>query len=155
MTDQPTMTCQRFRPGEAYDGKQGFRYVAGISAESAGSRGICMHLLTIQPGDRAKAHLHEGHETAIYALKGESEMWYGEQLQHHMVVREGEMLYIPAWRAPLADEPVRRPLHGGHRPDGSERAGERRAPSRPRGACAGLREKRRKMALQGKHGSSG
>ena len=95
MTDQPTMTCQRFRPGEAYDGKQGFRYVAGISAESAGSRGICMHLLTIQPGDRAKAHLHEGHETAIYALKGESEMWYGEQLQHHMVVREGEMLYIP------------------------------------------------------------
>jgi uncharacterized RmlC-like cupin family protein len=88
--------CRKFTPGDTYAGKQGFTYNAGISAESAGAKGICMHLLTLQPGDRARAHLHEAHETAIYALQGESEMWYGDRLQHHMVVREGEMLYIPA-----------------------------------------------------------
>ena len=53
------MTCQRFRPGEAYDGKQGFRYVAGIRPEARDARDL-HDLLTIQPGDRAKAHLHEG-----------------------------------------------------------------------------------------------
>jgi uncharacterized RmlC-like cupin family protein len=96
MDDHPPVTCRKFTPGESYAGKQGFNYLAGISAESAGSQGICMHLLTIQPGDRARAHLHESHETAIYALAGESEMFYGDRLQHHMVVHEGEMLYIPA-----------------------------------------------------------
>ena len=65
-------TCRVLRPGaDAYAGKQGFTYAAGISAETTGARGICMHLLTIQPGDRAKAHLHENHETAIYALRGQ------------------------------------------------------------------------------------
>ena len=31
-----------------------------------------MHLLTIPPGGRAKAHMHESHETAIYVLSGEA-----------------------------------------------------------------------------------
>jgi uncharacterized RmlC-like cupin family protein len=88
--------CRRFRPGETYDGKQGFAYFAGISAESAGARGVCMHLLTIPPGGRAKAHLHENHETAIYMLEGETEMWWGERLENHMIVRAGDLLYIPA-----------------------------------------------------------
>jgi uncharacterized RmlC-like cupin family protein len=97
MSDPAKPTCRVLRPGEeGYAGKQGFSYTAGISAESTGARGICMHLLTLQPGDRAKAHLHENHETAIYALKGESEMWYGDRLENHAVVREGEMAYIPA-----------------------------------------------------------
>jgi len=58
-------TCRIVRPGQTYDGKQGLSYFEGISAEAVGSTGICMHLLTIPPGGRAKAHLHECHETAI------------------------------------------------------------------------------------------
>ncbi len=96
MKDHPKPACAKFRPGQTYAGKQGFNYAGGISAETAGSSGICMHLLTIQPGDRARAHLHENHETAIYAISGTSEMWYGDQLESHMVLEEGEMLYIPA-----------------------------------------------------------
>jgi uncharacterized RmlC-like cupin family protein len=92
--DQPA--CRRFRPGETYAGKQGFDYLAGISAESAGARGLCMHLLTIPPGARARAHLHESHETAIYVLEGEAEMWYGPRLEHHMVTAAGDLVYIPA-----------------------------------------------------------
>ncbi len=89
--------CRLVRPGdETYAGKQGFDYASGISAESAGARGICMHLLTIPPGGRAKAHMHEAHETAIYTISGVTEMHYGARLERHMVVRAGDMLYIPA-----------------------------------------------------------
>jgi uncharacterized RmlC-like cupin family protein len=55
-----------------------------------------MHLLTIPPGGRAKAHLHEHHETCIYVISGESEMWYGENLAEYMIIKAGEFLYIPA-----------------------------------------------------------
>jgi uncharacterized RmlC-like cupin family protein len=95
-TETNTATCRLVRRGETYSGKQGFDYFSGLSAESVGSQGICMHLLEIPPGGRAKAHLHESHETAIYVLSGESEMYYGENLEQHMVVGAGDFLYIPA-----------------------------------------------------------
>ena len=96
MTNSGKPTCKVIRSSESYAGKQGLNYFTGISAESVGSQGICMHLLTIPPGGRAKVHLHENHETAIYVLSGEAETWHGEGLSEHLVVREGEFLYIPA-----------------------------------------------------------
>jgi uncharacterized RmlC-like cupin family protein len=89
-------TCQIVRSSSTYQGKQGLNYAEAISKESVGSQGICMHLVTIPPGQRAKAHLHENHETAIYVLQGTSAMWYGENLEQHMEVKEGDFLYIPA-----------------------------------------------------------
>src|SRR5690606_9533975 len=88
--------CKVIRPGSSYEGKQGHTYLEGISAESVGAQALCMMLLTIPPGGRAKAHLHENHETAIYVLSGEGQMWYGDQLAEHCVVKAGEFLYIPA-----------------------------------------------------------
>ncbi|WP_237155018.1 cupin domain-containing protein [Oryzibacter oryziterrae] len=89
--------CRLIRPGaNTYAGKQGFDYVEGITAEVVGSEGICMMLLTIPPGGRAKAHRHDGHETAIYILAGEADTWYGERLEHHVVCKAGDMFYIPA-----------------------------------------------------------
>lgn len=55
-----------------------------------------MHLVRIPPGVRVNAHLHQHHETAIYVLNGEVEMWFGERLEQHLSVRAGEFLYIPA-----------------------------------------------------------
>jgi uncharacterized RmlC-like cupin family protein len=89
-------TCSVVPAGKTYTGKQAFSYFAGISAENTGSRGICMHLLIIPPGERAKAHLHKGHETAIYILSGEGGMWYGERLEEQLVARAGDFVYIPA-----------------------------------------------------------
>jgi uncharacterized RmlC-like cupin family protein len=89
-------TCRIVKPGTSYDGKQGLSYFEGISAQSVGSTGICMHLLTIPPGGRAKAHLHHSHETAIYMLSGSADTWYGERLENHVVVHAGELFYIPA-----------------------------------------------------------
>ena len=89
-------TCKLIQPSETYHGKQGFNYFAGISSESAGAKGLCMHLLTIPPGGRAKAHLHENHETTIYVLSGIAEMYYGEELREHMTTKAGDFIYIPA-----------------------------------------------------------
>lgn len=90
------LVCKVIRPGDHYEGKQALTYFAGISAENTGAKGICMHLLTIPPGQRANAHLHENHETAIYVIQGEGKMWYGENLESHLSLRAGEYLYIPA-----------------------------------------------------------
>lgn len=97
MSDPKQAACRIVRPGaNTYNGKQGFSYFEGLAKESVGSSGICMHLLTIPPGGRAKAHKHASHETAIYVISGESVMWHGERLEHKLTVKAGEMLYIPA-----------------------------------------------------------
>ncbi len=88
--------CRKMRPGSTFAGKQGFSYLEGVSRESVGAQAICMHLLTIPPGGRAKAHKHATHETAIYALEGETVMFWGPRLEHRMAVAAGEILYIPA-----------------------------------------------------------
>ena len=88
--------CRKLRPDTAHDGKQGFAYLQGISRESAGSVGICMHLLTVPPGGRARAHKHASHETAIYQLSGRAVMYWGDRLQHRMDTEAGDLIYIPA-----------------------------------------------------------
>jgi len=52
-------------------------------------------MLRIPPGARAKAHLHEDHETAVYVLEGEVVTWFGERLEHHVVTAPGDFAYIP------------------------------------------------------------
>ena len=94
MPEKPT--CRIVRPGNTFGGKQGFDYFEGLAKETVGSTGICMHLLTIPPGGRAKAHKHEHHETAIYVLDGEAQMYYGENLEQLMTLTAGDLLYIPA-----------------------------------------------------------
>lgn len=88
--------CRKLRAGDTYSGKQGFDYFEGIAKETVGSGAICMHLLTIPPGGRAKAHKHETHETAIYQLTGKARMYWGERLEHVMETEAGDMIYIPA-----------------------------------------------------------
>lgn len=88
--------CRVVQAHGTYDGKQGLTYFNGIAKETVGSKGICMHLLTIPPGARAKAHLHENHETAIYILDGETLTLYGPNLEHQMTNKAGDLVYIPA-----------------------------------------------------------
>jgi uncharacterized RmlC-like cupin family protein len=88
--------CRVVRPGGGYEGKQGLSYSAGISAETAGARGLCLHTLVIPPGGRARAHLHAHHESAIYMVSGKSEVWSGEGLAHHEVLGAGDFILIPA-----------------------------------------------------------
>jgi uncharacterized RmlC-like cupin family protein len=88
--------CRVIRTADTYVGKQGLTYFCGVASETVGSKGICMHLVTVPPRGRAKAHLHESHETALYVLEGETVTLYGDRLQHHFVTRAGDLAYIPA-----------------------------------------------------------
>ena len=88
--------CVAVKPGGLSESKQGHHVVEGISAQSTGSRALCMHVIEIPPGGRARAHLHEDHESAVYMVQGEVLCWYGDRLQHSFTVRAGEMAYIPA-----------------------------------------------------------
>ena len=100
-----TSNCTVIHTQEAFVGKQGLTYFAGISAQSAGAHGICLHMLTLPPRGRGHAHLHEHHETAIYIISGQAEMWYGEGLRNYMVVGAGNYLYIPEGMPHLPGNP--------------------------------------------------
>lgn len=89
-------TCSVVRARQSYSGKQGLDYFEGIATETVGSTGLCMHIVTIPPGARAKAHLHEAHESAVYVLSGEARTWYGERLEQFADMKAGDMMYIPA-----------------------------------------------------------
>lgn len=96
MAASSKLTCHVVKPSEAYGGKQGLNYFAGIAAETVGSTGLCMHVVTIPPGGRAKAHLHEAHESAVYVLSGAARTWFGARLEDFADMGPGEMMYIPA-----------------------------------------------------------
>jgi uncharacterized RmlC-like cupin family protein len=81
--------------GAAFRGKQAVDYFAGVSAETTGSTGICMHLLEMPPGVSARPHYHEAHETAIFILEGVAQMRYGPNLEHEATTEAGDFVYIP------------------------------------------------------------
>jgi uncharacterized RmlC-like cupin family protein len=95
-TAKDTATCRVIRESDEYQGKQGPIYAGGVSAQNTGSRGIWFGMITMPPGGRTKAHLHDGHETALYVLSGSCDLWYGEELREHDVAHAGDYIYIPA-----------------------------------------------------------
>jgi uncharacterized RmlC-like cupin family protein len=96
MSPLDSATCRVVRMGDSVTGKQQLQHAVGISTETAGARGISLQQVIIPALAKAKAHKHEGHETAIYILSGASRMRYGAQLEQELSVRAGDFLYIPA-----------------------------------------------------------
>jgi uncharacterized RmlC-like cupin family protein len=83
------------RAAGTYDGKQGMTLATGVSSRSAGARALCLHLVTIPPGTRGIPHFHDGHESAIYIVSGQTEIWHGTGLWQRSVVSAGDFIYIP------------------------------------------------------------
>jgi uncharacterized RmlC-like cupin family protein len=72
-------------------------YTPGISATSVGAQGLWLGSVTLPPGGRTKAHVHEDHESAFYLATGDQvELWTGDQLEDRSVATQGDYLYIPA-----------------------------------------------------------
>lgn len=90
------MTCRVIPSGPGYVGQQGFTYLTGLTGATVGARGLCMTVLTLPDGARAKTHLHQGIETGAYIIEGEAEMYFGERLEQLLKARAGEYVYIPA-----------------------------------------------------------
>ena len=84
------------QPGHTYVGMQGFTYGAGASRETAGAEHICMNVLPMPDGARAKVHYHRGIETIAYLLDGACTVYYGEGLERRVAVRAGDQVFIPA-----------------------------------------------------------
>lgn len=88
---------------EPYRSPQGTLYSPGISADTAGSKVLFLGIVTLPPGERTKAHVHERHESAFYLLSGSQvELWSGPRLQHRSVARAGDYLFIPPGVAHVA-----------------------------------------------------
>lgn len=83
-------------PGQTYVGQQGFTYGAGASAATVGASQVCMNVLPMPPGARAKVHFHRGIETIAYLLEGLCVVYFGVKVERHVQVRQGEQIYIPA-----------------------------------------------------------
>ncbi len=83
------------RSGGSYDGKQGMSLATGVSNQSAGAQALCLHLVTLPPGTRGVPHMHDGHESAIYTVSGETELWHGAGLRQRTVVKAGDFTYVP------------------------------------------------------------
>ncbi len=85
------------KSGPGYRAEQGSDYQPGVSTETVGSQMIWLGMMTLPPGARTKAHIHEHHETALYMTSGEAlELWTGDELEHCESVRPGDYIYIPA-----------------------------------------------------------
>jgi uncharacterized RmlC-like cupin family protein len=70
-------------------------HFVGISAHTAGAKGLSMNLVIIPPGGTAEPHFHPQHETIVYLLKGRVEVRYGENLQHSQICETGDFVFTP------------------------------------------------------------
>lgn len=85
------------KTGSGYRVEQGSDYFPAVSAETIGSKMIWFGKVTIPPGGRTKAHVHELHESAFFLLSGDNvELYTGNELQHCEVAHAGDYLFIPA-----------------------------------------------------------
>lgn len=83
-------------PGRTYVGSQGFTYGSGASAETVGAQQVCLNVLPMPAGARAKVHYHKGIETIAYLLEGECVVYYGDAVERRVAVQAGEQVFVPA-----------------------------------------------------------
>jgi uncharacterized RmlC-like cupin family protein len=76
--------------------RQAGLFLRACSFRRDGGRIGHSYAITHHSTGRAKAHKHEAHETAIYVISGEGGMYYGERLEHLVIARAGDFIYISA-----------------------------------------------------------
>ncbi len=91
----PEPRVQSIRPDTEVETLQRLPYFVGISGKTVNASGLSMHLVVIPPGARSEPHLHMGYETGIYVLEGEVLTRWGNALEHEVVSKAGEFLFVP------------------------------------------------------------
>lgn len=86
---------QPVRPDREVATRQRLPYFIGISGNTVNASGLSMHLVVIPPGARAEPHIHVGYETGIYVLEGTVCTRWGPSLEHEVISRAGEFLFVP------------------------------------------------------------
>ncbi|SAK59545.1 Cupin domain protein [Caballeronia calidae] len=99
MQDTSKETAQQtvvaVRPKAEIATVQRLPYFIGLSAATAGARGLSMHLVVVPPGGHGEPHVHVGYETGLYVLEGRVETRYGPGLTESVVSEPGDFLFIP------------------------------------------------------------
>ncbi|WP_250440503.1 cupin domain-containing protein [Caballeronia sp. AZ1_KS37] len=88
-------TVVTVRPEEQLATVQHLPYFIGLSAKTAGTRGLAMHIVVVPPGGRGEPHIHVGYETGIYILEGRIETRYGPGLAESVINEPGDFVFIP------------------------------------------------------------
>jgi len=88
-------TLVKVHPDREITTTQRLPYFVGISAITAGAKGLSMYLVVVPPGGHAEPHVHCGYETGIYVLEGCVETRYGPGLRQSVVTEAGDFLFIP------------------------------------------------------------
>jgi uncharacterized RmlC-like cupin family protein len=91
----PQPQVQAVRPDREVLTRQRLPYFIGISGNTVNASGLSMHLVVIPPGARAEPHIHVGYETGIYVLEGTVCTRWGPSLEHEVISRAGEFLFVP------------------------------------------------------------
>lgn len=93
------------KPGHTYVGQQGFTYQSGVSRETVGDTSVCMNVLPMPPGARARSHYHKGIDTIAYLIEGRCSVYYGDRLEHRLQAEAGDHVFMPrdVPHAPLND----------------------------------------------------
>jgi uncharacterized RmlC-like cupin family protein len=86
---------QSIVPNDAVMTQQRLPYFVGISGRTVNATGLSMHIVVIPPGARAEPHIHVGYETGIYVLEGSVCTRWGPNLEHEVISRPGEFLFVP------------------------------------------------------------
>ena len=83
--------------------KQQVQLFNGITTKTVGSKQLSMNRIILPPGSKGLRHRHNGAETVIYVLEGESRTLIG--LDGGIVVdnKAGDFIFIPAgvWHQPM------------------------------------------------------
>lgn len=93
--NQPSAQVRSIHPDKEITTLQRLPYFVGISGQTVNAQGLSMHLVVIPPGARSEPHLHVGYETGIYVLEGEVLTRWGASLEHEVVSKAGEFLFVP------------------------------------------------------------
>lgn len=88
-------TVQGVTPDREVMTRQRLPYFVGISGATVGATDLSMHLVVIPPGARAEPHVHMGYETGIYVLEGTVLTRWGKSLEHEVISRPGDFLFVP------------------------------------------------------------
>ena len=119
------------RATEATQSKQALTIFTGISANTAGAKGLSLLKVIIPPGGSAEAHVHKGYKSAVYLLQGRVEISLRRGVEEKCCECRRRFHFHPAGRAAPTLQSQRR--RAGHRHCGTqrpERAGARSALSK-------------------------
>jgi len=83
------------RPTTTQRAKQDVDALFGVNGVSTASQHLSMLVTSIAPGEKSNVHYHLDHESALYGIGGSVHMFWGAELEHDMILGEGDFCYIP------------------------------------------------------------